>query len=977
MNATPVAERSREVRLGVVMFGGISLAVYINGVASELFRAVRGRGVYRLLKALTDSHIVVDVLSGASAGGINGVLLSAALCNQTDFESTTTLWREHADIEKLLEPTPGGRPIDNSVLNGDYDQTQLEAAFRELLGPPSQSTEKEDPSPVGELDLFITGTDIHGQFGTRRDALDHRIELEDHRVLFQLKHRADRKVPFSAVAFQNGKPHAPNSDTRTTLSIRALATLSHITSCFPGAFEPLKVKSPTRLELASLPDDYPEKSPKAELSQLVYNRLAYWGQLADKATGAARTVTLMDGGVLQNKPFTSTIQAIFTRLADTQVRRYMLYVEPDPKETADARKADAEAKAETKARLEGKPAHATVNGTDPATRIVSVAYAAASGLPRFESIDADLRLVDTHNEQVQRYESLLKAATEAVMSASQGAPAASPTREAYQRARLADLASKVEAALHARSPAPSSAPRGEDSRLEGLIELLAQLDSRATLKQLYAELDVLFRFRRLVNITYAVDDESMVEAPEPDADGRPYAQRKRRVTFSVPSAPGTVTQTQVERELLTTLNRQIELYEIVRARLEDELAAFARSQPTRLDLGDPECWRRLAERARAVLASLPMPACFEARSPLPALNLCVTKDELEALGKPHPLPPVPPMENTPGRLSFLEAADHFEDRLLRSPSAGKAPNEADTILLKLHRHFEQIDEVALPLELVSALRGRDQVQTVRVSPADATRAFAGRFVSEPPPAKFASKLCGVQLADFGAFFKRSWRSNDLMWGRIDGSAQLLDILLDPKRLAQLTPELLHANLVEALGPKLDLSEIFPHAPSKLRHALEEWLKLLASGDKDAALTKLATPDEALRNLWAHAVQLEILSEQLPGVLEDAADEAEGAKRIALLSQARQLRTVPGEIDRYFWPDSYAIARETLPADMPKKKMRKLIRLAVQHLTAAIAQSIPQSDCLLRGLFAGTANTATWLFSGRWVDSEKASSDDDH
>ncbi|HEY1537284.1 MAG TPA: hypothetical protein VGF76_24855, partial [Polyangiaceae bacterium] len=191
MNAAPIAERSREVRLGIVMFGGISLAVYINGVSSELFRAVRGRGVYRLLKALTDSHVVVDILSGASAGGINSVLLSAALCNGTDFESTSTLWREHADMEQLLAPT--GRPIDNSVLNGDYDQTQLEAAFRVLLSPPSPSQEQEDPSPVGELDLFVTGTDINGQFDERLDALGHHIELENHRVLFQLKHRARRK----------------------------------------------------------------------------------------------------------------------------------------------------------------------------------------------------------------------------------------------------------------------------------------------------------------------------------------------------------------------------------------------------------------------------------------------------------------------------------------------------------------------------------------------------------------------------------------------------------------------------------------------------------------------------------------------------------------------------------------------------------------------------------------------------------------
>ena len=218
IDVTPVAERSREVRLGIVMFGGVSLAVYINGVSSELFRAVRGRGVYRLLKALTDSHIVVDILSGASAGGSNSVLLSAALSNGTDFESTpSTLWREHADIEKLLERTPKGPAAStNSVLNGDYNQVQLEAAFRTLLGAPTPSQEPEDPSPVDEIDLFVTGTDIHGQFDERVDALGHGIELEDHRVLFQLKHRARRKEPFSATAYQNGRPNAPKTEARTT-----------------------------------------------------------------------------------------------------------------------------------------------------------------------------------------------------------------------------------------------------------------------------------------------------------------------------------------------------------------------------------------------------------------------------------------------------------------------------------------------------------------------------------------------------------------------------------------------------------------------------------------------------------------------------------------------------------------------------------------------------------------------------------------
>ena len=77
----------REIRLGIVMCGGASLAVYENGIAQELFRAVKGEGIYGTLKRLMDSEIVIDILSGTSAGGINGILLSYALAKQQGFSS--------------------------------------------------------------------------------------------------------------------------------------------------------------------------------------------------------------------------------------------------------------------------------------------------------------------------------------------------------------------------------------------------------------------------------------------------------------------------------------------------------------------------------------------------------------------------------------------------------------------------------------------------------------------------------------------------------------------------------------------------------------------------------------------------------------------------------------------------------------------------------------------------------------------------
>jgi Patatin-like phospholipase len=110
---------SCEHRLGLVVYGGVSLAIYMNGICQEFYNAVRGRGVYKLIKALTDADIVVDIVSGTSAGGINGVLLSYALANtnqakqknnspskqtksEIKFEKFSEVWKNSGDIQKLL-----------------------------------------------------------------------------------------------------------------------------------------------------------------------------------------------------------------------------------------------------------------------------------------------------------------------------------------------------------------------------------------------------------------------------------------------------------------------------------------------------------------------------------------------------------------------------------------------------------------------------------------------------------------------------------------------------------------------------------------------------------------------------------------------------------------------------------------------------------------------------------------------------------
>ena len=48
------------------------------------------------------ARFVIDVISGTSAGGINGIFLAKALANNEDFSLLQKLWIEEGDIGLLL-----------------------------------------------------------------------------------------------------------------------------------------------------------------------------------------------------------------------------------------------------------------------------------------------------------------------------------------------------------------------------------------------------------------------------------------------------------------------------------------------------------------------------------------------------------------------------------------------------------------------------------------------------------------------------------------------------------------------------------------------------------------------------------------------------------------------------------------------------------------------------------------------------------
>jgi patatin-related protein len=131
--------REKELRIALVCFGGISLAVYMHGISKEVLKLVRASAAlhdiddrearlgahffdradpnnpeydteevyFDLLRDIgrtIELRVVVDIIAGASAGGINGAMLARALCHNLPINALRDMWLNNADVTVLLAP---------------------------------------------------------------------------------------------------------------------------------------------------------------------------------------------------------------------------------------------------------------------------------------------------------------------------------------------------------------------------------------------------------------------------------------------------------------------------------------------------------------------------------------------------------------------------------------------------------------------------------------------------------------------------------------------------------------------------------------------------------------------------------------------------------------------------------------------------------------------------------------------------------
>jgi patatin-related protein len=384
-SSTPQSGDVRELRLAVVLYGGSSLAIYMHGTTKELQRLVKAsaladRGVpattaservyvellaevVRRDPARVRTRVVVDVVAGTSAGGINGVYLSKAIAHNRSQDSLRDLWLERGDIKVLLRG-PGWLPpllkvplllagaVKKPVLKGDAIAQWMYGALADMDRTRSQPEDLETLMPPSHaLELFVTVTDFYGY---RRD-----VAIADPKLIGERVHR-------HVLSFRLGD----GVDQFDEAHNGALAFAARTTMSFPGAFPPVSLAS----FQAAVAREAGDVSPVLPELFRIY-ALAH----ADP-----HATFFIDGGVLDNKPFGHAIDAIKRRAAESEVERRLLYLEPDPGDAGGA-----------------------APGGDSPTPIATV-LASVSGLPRQEPVLDDILEVNRHNERVLRIQEIVE-----------------------------------------------------------------------------------------------------------------------------------------------------------------------------------------------------------------------------------------------------------------------------------------------------------------------------------------------------------------------------------------------------------------------------------------------------------------------------------------------------------------------------------------------------------------------------------------
>ena len=305
-----------QLRLAISMRGGVSLAVWIGGALAEIDVLRRSRPstgvtasadpnapIYaQLLDLAGYTSVQVDVLSGASAGGLNGAIYATSLMYDVDFRHMLPIWVRLADLESMIrvdtKDPATGRPADSLLEGDEYFLTKLTTELGQLT-----EASTEGPLPiVTYLDLVLTGTLLTPTEEIVVGAPGENLSIGRREAFFQFHHEQDIGSVDPPIS------HFRGPGVTTTAIVDKLALAGRASASFPFAFEPATVTTDGGSTDAGAPD----------LATIFSER------------GAPNAFRVIDGGVLDNIPIARAIHAVAASPAAEPTDRWLLYLYPSP-----------------------------------------------------------------------------------------------------------------------------------------------------------------------------------------------------------------------------------------------------------------------------------------------------------------------------------------------------------------------------------------------------------------------------------------------------------------------------------------------------------------------------------------------------------------------------------------------------------------------------------------------------------------------
>lgn len=784
--------KEKELRFALVCYGGVSLAVYMHGITKEILKLIRGSRDYhtyanrqqpelkysdvahprkdptdteavyfelmREIGRTLDLRIVVDIIAGASAGGINGVILGRALAHDLDIDPLRDFWLKHSDVAELMPTHVKAGPWRKwyfrpfiwmfmlrmqDDLGGNKELKQKLSMFlrSRWFKPPFDGynltkvlfdgfSAMGDPTEVGsslvpaglQLDLFVTVTDFHG-FATDTPIHDPPlIRDREHRQVLQLTYR------------HWPKGHEASEFDRASLP--GLVFAARATSSFPGAFPPMQFR---------------------EIDQLIAERDISWDRRVDflydnfrpyflnKANPAH--ASFIDGSVLNNKPFAQAIEAIRGRPAYRHVDRRLLYIDPHPQSIVDREEATR------------------------APGWISTLKGALSDIPRNEPIHDDLSWVNTHNAEVKRLQVVVDGARlhiheiakaiagDAFNGPINAAQVGEFRRLANNRARL-QTGFAYEGYLRLKLLAV----------IEDVAEVVADICGYG--RETPEAMRIIAIIQRWAVLTGVSPSHEDLNRPSDDAAPPPWVKfllrfdvryRQRRVRFVIRAVNQLYTRL-AEPELS---GLKAERLDRIKAGLYDALGLLQPMAARAAATDGTGLSRTALDAVKAVVGEI-------ART----VNADVAlKADPDAVAQKF-LTSITQAFNLLGDDMALEKDNTRTDALLTALVEGAGdlepiPAFARRELIEHYIGFAVWDVLTFSITNWRDLDEFDEIRVDRLSPDDAQTLRRGDA---------AATLQGVKFHHFGAFFCLAYRQNDYLWGRLHAAERLIDIVLDAARL---------------------------------------------------------------------------------------------------------------------------------------------------------------------------------------------------